>query len=415
MQALHARLGSPLENELRRKVVHIAGTNGKGSVAWKVARTLQSAGLRTGLFVSPHVSSFRERAQVNGELISEARVAALLAEIFAAMDAGPEPVRATFFEITTALALRHFAESGVDALVLEAGLGGRLDATNIVAAPALSVITSIALEHTRVLGGTVEAIAAEKAGIMKPGVPVVVGPRAPHALLRARARQVGAPFHAVTVAPAGGARAPAALDFEAENNLIAREAIRRIEPVFGPLAPHADAGLARAPPCRFEVLRRAGATVVLDVAHNPAALERLAERVALAYPGARARVVLGLSRDKDVAACLATIATFASRVHFAEAAHPRAMPAAELAAAARAAGLEPAAQRGADVADAVREALAAASASADDEVLVVCGTIFMMSDARKALGIDEPCDSAAIAEVAGAHLRNSQDNIGALP
>ena len=152
MQALHARLGSPLENELRRKVVHIAGTNGKGSVAWKVARTLQSAGLRTGLFVSPHVSSFRERAQVNGELISEARVAALLAEIFAAMDAGPEPVRATFFEITTALALRHFAESGVDALVLEAGLGGRLDATNIVAAPALSVITSIALEHTRVPG-----------------------------------------------------------------------------------------------------------------------------------------------------------------------------------------------------------------------------------------------------------------------
>ena len=105
MQALHARLGSPLENELRRKVVHIAGTNGKGSVAWKVARTLQSAGLRTGLFVSPHVSSFRERAQVDGELISEARVAALLAEIFAAMEAGPEPVRATFFEITTALAL----------------------------------------------------------------------------------------------------------------------------------------------------------------------------------------------------------------------------------------------------------------------------------------------------------------------
>ena len=189
MQALHARLGSPLENELRRKVVHIAGTNGKGSVAWKVARTLQSAGLRTGLFVSPHVSSFRERAQVNGELISEARVAALLAEIFAAMDAGPEPVRATFFEITTALALRHFAESGVDALVLEAGLGGRLDATNIVAAPALSVITSIALEHTRVLGGTVEAIAAEKAGIMKPGVPVVVGPRAPPRCC-ARARQV---------------------------------------------------------------------------------------------------------------------------------------------------------------------------------------------------------------------------------
>ena len=129
MHQLHARMGAPLANELAGRVVHVAGTNGKGSVCWKIAAGLRAAGLKTGLFVSPHVSSFRERVQVNGVLVPEADVVRLLDQVFEIVD-DPRTelgVQATFFEAVTAVALRHFADEGCDAVVLETGLGGRLD------------------------------------------------------------------------------------------------------------------------------------------------------------------------------------------------------------------------------------------------------------------------------------------------
>ncbi|RHY34298.1 hypothetical protein DYB32_008417 [Aphanomyces invadans] len=163
--ALHEALGSPAKHF---DTIHIAGTNGKGSVSWKLAKALESSGFKTGLFVSPHVSCFRERIQVNGNLISEAQLEDLLPTIF---DKSTQlAIPATFFELTTALALQHFAREEVDCVVLETGLGGRLDATNIVT-PVVSVITSIGI-----LGSTLPEIAREKAGIIKPSVPVVCGP-----------------------------------------------------------------------------------------------------------------------------------------------------------------------------------------------------------------------------------------------
>ena len=407
MRALHDRLGAPLDHELHRKVIHVAGTNGKGSVAWKVGRALQSAGLKTGLFVSPHISSFRERAQVDGALISEAHVTNLLSEVFDAMDR-EEPIKSTFFEITTALALRHFALENVDAVVLEAGLGGRLDATNIVREPALSVITSVSLEHTRILGETVEAIASEKAGIMKQGVPVVVGPHVPHAVLRAHASKLSCPYHECAV------RSDAPTDFDAENGLVAAEALRQLAPVYGDLSPHIAAGLASAPPCRFEVRQFGATTVVFDVAHNPAALERLREKIAVTFPGFAVRVILGLSRDKNLSLCLSTITQFvtAGRLHTIEASHPRAVPARELAEHANALGLGPAPGSGdGSIRAVIAEALAASTTSAEDEILVVCGSAFIMSDARTAFGYEEPRDSLHIAEVSGAHLRHAQENM----
>ena len=158
-------------------MVHIAGSNGKGSVALKTANTLIQSNYKVGLFVSPHISSFRERIQINGVPISELQVEQYLQEIFDICE--EENIPATFFEITTALAFHIFAAENCDVVVLETGLGGRLDATNVINKPALSIITSIGLEHTRILGDTIEKIALEKGGIMKKDCPVLVGKNVP--------------------------------------------------------------------------------------------------------------------------------------------------------------------------------------------------------------------------------------------
>ncbi|MFM8560363.1 MAG: bifunctional folylpolyglutamate synthase/dihydrofolate synthase, partial [bacterium] len=164
-RALLAGLGHP---ETRFRSVHVAGTNGKGSVCALVERVLRAAGHRTGLYTSPHLLDFRERIRVDGEWASEDELLARLA----AIEALPDAAGATFFEVATALAFDRFARSGVEWAVVEVGLGGRLDSTNVLA-PAVCAITSIGLDHAEILGDTHTAIAAEKAGILKPGVPAV--------------------------------------------------------------------------------------------------------------------------------------------------------------------------------------------------------------------------------------------------
>ena len=168
MQTLLSRLGHP---ERRFKSLHIGGTNGKGSTAAMTAAMLQAAGYRVGLYTSPHLVDFRERIRVNQVMIDESQVAELTQRLQAVVPADLSP---TFFELTTAMAFLHFAESGVDVAVLEVGLGGRFDATNVVE-PEACAITTIALEHQEYLGKTEEAIGFEKAGIIKAGVPMVVG------------------------------------------------------------------------------------------------------------------------------------------------------------------------------------------------------------------------------------------------
>ena len=172
MRALLHRLGD-LHEKLR--TVHVAGSKGKGSTCAMLASVLHHAGYRVGLFTSPHLTDIRERIQVDGELIGKDDVAALMAEIKPAveeLESAGEPV--TFFEVGTALGFLHFLQQGCDIAVIEVGLGGRFDSTNVLT-PLVSVITSISLDHTQMLGETVEQIAFEKAGIIKPGVPVVSG------------------------------------------------------------------------------------------------------------------------------------------------------------------------------------------------------------------------------------------------
>lgn len=171
--------------------VHVAGTNGKGSCSHTIAALLQSAGLKVGLYTSPHLVSFRERIRVNGEMIPEQYVV----DWVAANRSFFEPLSPSFFELTTAMALQYFRDAEVDIAVLEVGLGGRLDCTNIVT-PILSVITNISFDHTQFLGDTLEKIAAEKAGIMKPGVPVVIGEAQPgvREVFAEKAKETGAPI-----------------------------------------------------------------------------------------------------------------------------------------------------------------------------------------------------------------------------
>ena len=166
--ALVARLGMP---QTQYPVLHIAGTNGKGSTAAMTASVLQAAGYRVGLYTSPHLVEFRERIRVNGEMIAESRVAQLTEQLQALCRQDQSP---TFFEYTTAMAFQHFADSAVEVAVLEVGLGGRFDATNVVS-PLACAITTIGLDHQKYLGDTLSAIAFEKAGIVKQGVPVVLG------------------------------------------------------------------------------------------------------------------------------------------------------------------------------------------------------------------------------------------------
>lgn len=184
-QLLH-ELGNP---QGRVPVVHVVGTNGKGSVCWKLASALQAAGLRTGLFSSPHISSFRERIRCNKELISQAQVVHGLGRVEEAAHMAGVP--ATYFERVTALALCHFAQEDMDVIVLEAGLGGRLDSTNVVPSPLACVLTTVGMDHTTVLGTTAEAIAWEKAGIAKRGSPLIAGPCSPQAMVGVLARQRG--------------------------------------------------------------------------------------------------------------------------------------------------------------------------------------------------------------------------------
>ena len=179
-----ANLGNP---HRRYRTVHVAGTNGKGSVASGIASVLRASGYRVGLYTSPHLVRFNERIQVDGAEITDADIVRLYRRVKRALPGGREP---TFFEFTTAMALDEFARRKVDWAVIETGMGGRLDATNVVA-PAVTVVTNVSLEHREYLGPTLAAIAFEKAGIIKRRTPVVTGVRQPSALAVIRRRRAG--------------------------------------------------------------------------------------------------------------------------------------------------------------------------------------------------------------------------------
>jgi dihydrofolate synthase / folylpolyglutamate synthase len=307
VRAASARFGHP---ERRFPAVHVAGTNGKGSVSAMTAAMALEAGVRVGLYTSPHLCRFNERIQIDGQPVAPDALDAALDDV---LDRCPE---LTFFETATLTAFHLFALFAVELGVIEVGLGGRLDATNVLEAPRATAITRISLDHTDRLGSTIGAIAREKAGIVKAGVPVVVGPLLPEALaeVAARADALGAPMRFAD----GDAELAAFLDchppalegaHQQENGKIAVLLGREVG-----LSDRAIAGGLRrvAWPGRLETISTREGNVLLDAAHNPdgaralgAALERkglLPSNVAL---------VFGSMADKDYAAMLGSLAPLA--------------------------------------------------------------------------------------------------------
>jgi len=316
MTTLLLRLDMP---QTRYGTLHIAGTNGKGSTAAMTAAVLQAAGYRVGLYTSPHLVEFRERIRVNGEMIDELQVARLTEQmqILCHPDLSP-----TFFEYTTAIAFQHFADARVDVAVLEVGLGGRFDATNVVT-PIACAVTTISLDHQAYLGTTLSSIAFEKAGIIKPGVPVVLGRLSEEArrTIEEVARERRAPVFRLhedfrTEGATTRQFSFRGLGLQYDGLICALEGRHQLDnaacalALLGAAAPHGipvTAGAAHEGlrmvnwPGRLEVVDHRP-TILLDGAHNPAAATVLADHLTRSEHSHQSRpmvLVLGMMRDKD--------------------------------------------------------------------------------------------------------------------
>ncbi len=347
------RLGRPQE---RYPALHVAGTKGKGSTSAMLASVMQVAApgregaARVGLYTSPHLHTYRERIQINGEPIARTAMADLVEEIAPIIESVPD---LTMFEATTGLAFLYFARRAVDWAVIEVGLGGRLDATNVIT-PRASIITSISLDHTYLLGDTVEAIAAEKGGIIKPQVPVIVAPQQKPsvvAVLRAIAEERRSPFVAVgevwdwellSLSPQGQQIRlrmreghsplegryfiPLIGDFQRENaaTVVATMEVLRREGVLPITREQLAEGLRRTRwPGRMELLSREPLLLV-DCAHNPYSAKVLARSLQSWFPDRQWVLIYGASNDKDMEGMLAHLLPMARRVIVTRSHHPRA-------------------------------------------------------------------------------------------
>ncbi len=377
--------------------IHVAGTKGKGSVSALCAAACRSAGLRTGLYTSPHLRDFSERIQVDGRPIPQQEIVALLDEIKPAIEAIPG---ISTFEIMTALAFLHFSRREVEIAVIEVGLGGRLDATNVVT-PLVSVITSISFDHTPILGNTLDEIATEKAGIIKAGIPVVSSPQRPEALrrIRAVAGERRAPLTLVGM-DTGYQRLSQTLDdqriqvwedpahpFELRIPLVGKHQLENAATAWTALQVAARAGIplteaaiqagfdATAWPGRFQILQREP-FVILDAAHNPDSARRLAETLDELLPGRPITLVCGVSGDKNLQGFLDVMSGRVRLAIATQAAHPRAMPPAELAD--KLVELGAPVRMEATIESALPAALAATST---DGIVLVTGSVFLVGAA----------------------------------
>ena len=375
---LAALAGNPQE---RLRFIHVAGTNGKGSTCAMLESIYRQAGLRVGLFTSPHLVSFRERIQVNRQLISQSDVARLVAEIQESLNTFPATQHPTLFEVVTVAALKYFTEQKCDLVIWETGLGGRLDATNIVT-PLASVITNIALDHQQWLGDTLEKIAAEKAGIIKPGVPVIAAETKPEvfAVIEETARLLEAPLtrvsfstvHSSSSLPLLGEHQQlnAALAMVAVNVLQNRILVRAVQIAAG-LAGVSWAG-------RLQIIGRGRQRFLLDGAHNVAGAEVLRAALAKNFPATRPTLILGVLGDKDWKLMCKTLAPLAARILPVPVNSERAATAEKLAAVCR--QINPASD--VTVCASLPDAL---ERLAQDEFAVIAGSLYLVGEALELL------------------------------
>ena len=399
MRAFMASMGNP---HLAYPVIHVAGTNGKGSVCRMVAEMLGAQGYRVGVTTSPHLQDVNERIQVGGSLIDDADLDALIAEVAAARDAwaaaelGPvDGPPLTWFEFSIAMAFRYFAKEQVDIAVVEVGLGGRLDATN-VCAPLLTSIVTIGLDHCDLLGPDHAHIAREKAGILKPGVPAVVGALSDEALTEVRAiaaargvplAVLGAEFdvagsnEAFVYRDARGELRELAVrlpgDHQRHNAAVAVALVRALPAPWRVDAKAVRSGLRAARnPGRIEWL---APDLLVDGAHNPDGAKVLATWLGSLPRDRRRTLVVGGGTDKDLRALVATLAPQFDHIVATAGSHPKARSAADVAEQVQ--GLGVPVTEGGGLADALM------GARADGGLVVVAGSLYLVGEVRGLLGV----------------------------
>jgi dihydrofolate synthase/folylpolyglutamate synthase len=421
VRAMLEALGHP---ERRFASVLIAGTNGKGSTAATLSSILRVAGYRTALYSSPHLVSINERIRVNGEVISDVEFGAIHERVERTaqdlLHAGKLPWHPSFFEMLTTMAFEYFASVGVEIAVLEVGMGGRLDATNVVE-PLISVIADVALDHQKYLGNTIAEIAGEKAGIIRANGVVVTLPQHPqandvigNAILEKKARGVSATQYVPPVSPGAAAylagrsvpvrgrnRYPLAVigaEIAVDSPLAGRHQLRNVALAIATAEELAQFGFKVTPkqieqgirethwPGRFQVLPPSDAThereMVLDVAHNPAGAWALRSALSETFPERELTYVFAAMRDKPLQELAEILFPLAEHVVVTQVANPRSATASEL--------LQAASRTGAAIY--AKENLAAALAHArevgkPDGVIVVTGSIFLVGEAMTLMGL----------------------------
>jgi len=400
VEELLNRMGNP---QLAAKTIHIAGTKGKGSVAAMIAQGLSSSGYRTGLYISPHFHTLRERISIDGSLISEAEFTAAMAKVKPFIESMKQDTsfrQLTYFEALTALTFVYFQKKRVDFQVLEVGLGGRLDATNVVANPVICIITSISLDHTQILGDSLEEIAREKAGIIKSGCWVVISPQPEEAASviteicrdkKAKVVQVGkdvtwhkisGDLHHQSLAIEGRTSKyqvsiPLLGDFQLENAATAIAALEILASAsFAISAADITRGLARVKwPGRFQILQQ-HPTVLVDGAHNVASMKMLVNNIKAYFAHKRIFLVFGTSCDKDIPGIINELVPLSPQVIVTQASHSRAAPLSTLAAEFSKRGIEP--EIKGTVAQAISRALSLAGRR---DIICVTGSLFVVAEA----------------------------------
>lgn len=387
-----ASLAGEPQNQLR--FIHVAGTNGKGSTCAMLESIYRHAGRRVGLYTSPHLVSVRERIQINRAPISEDDVVRLVEEEQRWLAEFSSDDHPTFFEVVTIIALRYFAEQKCDLVIWETGLGGRLDATNIVT-PLASVITNVQFDHEQWLGHTLEEIAAEKAGIIKPHVPVVTSAEAPEALavIRRRAAELRAPLHFVSMV---GEQPSVARGLHGKHQAInAALAIKTVD-VLQEILPVNDESISSALesvqwPGRFQIVARGAQKFVLDGAHNPAGARALADTVMAEFPNQQRALVLGVLEDKNWEKVCQTLAPLFARIVLVPVKSQRTANPELLAPRCRAAN--PLAE-----VRSVRSLREALSTFGSDALIVITGSLYLIGEAMELLGLAPAANEGALNE-----------------
>ena len=365
------------------KCIHVGGTNGKGSVSHTLAAILQSAGCRVGLYTSPHLTDFRERIKINGEMIPEERVIRFVEEEREFF----EPLHPSFFELTTALALKYFQEEGVDWAVIEVGLGGRLDCTNIIT-PKLAIITNISKDHTQFLGDTLTKIASEKAGIMKPHVPTLIGEAADRNVREVfinRSIKVGSALHFAEeeYLPYTEGELKGAYQEKNQQTIRVAASLLKLDRKF------VEYGLQHVIELtglkgRWQIICDAPLTIC-DTGHNPGTWQYLGPQLKTLVENKKhthnqnvtLHMVIGMVSDKDIRSVLSMM-PHEARYYFTQASVHRSMPAEDIAALGREAQLE------GSVYSTVTEAFAAARSNAkSNDVFFIGGSTFVVADFLK--------------------------------